>query len=293
MIAIFKNLRIIYYLVSSGIGVLLAVVLVFSNVDILLTLAIVILWVLFWAWFFNGLARKKSSELLALRNQCNGEEFVKEYGELLPDQKKGSVSDAIVKLNLAAGYMDIGELRKAFETLSQVRIPNKGFGANANALNAISATYHSNFSLAFLKEGNIEKAVEALNSCRRVLANSKIPEKERERFQSLCNLRQAQIGVVMGNLKEIPRAEALFEAYRNRTQNMLDKVTASYWLARISYLKGDKKSERKHLQFAASYGGDSYCAREARTILERNELNPEMIKENESELISENLNEDI
>lgn len=264
MIAIYKDLKIWYYIVSSGIGVILAFVLISIGVRTIPAILIIFLWVILWSLIFSKLAMNRTNSIARFREDCNIRTFLEKYSALLPNQKNGSMSDSLVKLNLAAGYIDKGDMRNAFNLMSKIQVPPSRIKGSA----ALAATYHSNYSLAFIKEGNIGKAREALAACRKVLAESNVPDRERPRYEWYCQLRQAQIDIISCNESAIGRAEEAFKTYVNNATTLLERVSGNYWLARIAYMKSDREAEKKYLQFAASNGGDTIYAEEARRILE-------------------------
>ena len=272
MLRVFKDLNIIYYIVSSGIGVLLALLLIGLGVNEIVAILIIALWIFVNAFLFNHIANKRAESIAGLRDRCKTLPFIAEYKKLLSKQKSGSVGDAMVRLNLAAGLLDVGEIKEAMSLMKDISMPKSRLG---NISKGIAAVYHNNFSLAFLKYGEVELAKEALASCNQVLMDPKFPEREREKFRVYCNLRQAQIDIVSANRDALPAAESAFRRYYNNARTHLEKASGAYWLARICYMKGDWEEEERFLKTAADYGGDTIYSKEAKEILARYESEQE------------------
>lgn len=265
MLKVYKGLNIAYYIVSSFLGVILALILISINVNEILALVIIALWIIVNSIVFNSIANKRGAALINLRDSCNTRSFVNEYAKLLPNQKEGSSSDALVRLNMAAGYLDLGDVQGAMNIMSRVNLPEAKFN---NFAKGLAAVYHSNFCLAFIKSGDIPMAEKALAACYNVVNDEKFPPAERGKFLKYCALRQAQIDIATGNPERIDGAEKAFLDYFHSSETLLEKVSAGYWLARIKYMQGDREEEKKYLNYTYANGGDTMYGMEAKRILE-------------------------
>lgn len=266
MLRVFKDLNIIYYIVSSGIGVVLALLLIAMEVNEIVAILIIALWIFGNAVLFQNIANKRAASIGSLRDQCRLKPFIEEYKKLLSKQKPGSLGDAMVRLNLSAGLLDSGQVQEALNIMRNVRLPKSGFGGISKG---VAAVYHNNYSLAFLKSGEIELAKEALKSSRTVIEDPKFPERERGKFRKFCDMRDAQIDIVSANTEGLPKAEMAFKNYFNHGTSRLEKAAGAYWLARICYMKGDREEEKKYLAISRDQGGDTVYSREAENILMR------------------------
>ena len=262
MIKIFKDINYMYYAMSSGLGVIMALALVYLGINPVASVIIVALWIFFCTFVFNKMASKRIAKLNALRDDCRTDSFIQAYREILEKLSNKGNSSSLVKLNLAAGYLDKGDVDSAIQTLSSVEI-----GGPSEIGRATASVYHSNYALAFLKMGDFTRAKQALGVCRNIIETSKFPESDKEKILGNCRLRQAQIDVAECNMDRIEEAEKVLLDFYNQGTTKLSKVTASYWLARLYYIKGDIVSENQMLRYTAENGGDCMCGVEARRIL--------------------------
>ena len=269
MLRIFKGLNIAYYMVASFLGVILALALLAMGVGEITALIIIMAWVIITTLIFNYLANRKASDLAAIRERCQTKEYISQCAKLLTNQKQGSMGDSIVRLNMAAGYLDMGEIQKAFDVMGRI---NPGANRRTVLGRGLAAVYHNNYSLAFLKANKIDMAISALRSCYNVINDPKFPAKEKARIENACRLRQAQIDVVTGTENRIPAAEREFEKYIANAHSIIEKVAGRYWQARICYMKGLRDQEKSLLEYVAANGGDTSYAAEARRILDEYEF---------------------
>ena len=262
MIRLFKDLRVLYLTISSGLGVILAVILVMLGVNDIVSLCIVAAWILAWYFFFGKLANDRAANINKLRENCKIKEFINLYKNLVSAQKQGSIGAVLARLNLSAGLLDYGDVEGAANVMSQIQLPN-----NKNARTPLGTVYHNNYSLIFIRKGDIQSAQQALNASRELLETGKVNEKEYVRLKYYNELRQAQIYICAGDADHIEWARSVMERYVNNTNVLLEKVAGNYWLARICYALGEKDEEIRRLKCIEENGGDTIYYLEAKNIL--------------------------
>lgn len=261
MINIFKDLRNKYLATSVGGGIVIALLMSFTGARDLITYIVVFVWAIFMGWVFTKKAGNRARNLSALRNNCHLSEYIAKYSEILSKLREGTPADAMVRLNLAAGYLDMGDNVSAANLMRSIDVkPGKRNGK------PIAAIYHTNYSLIFLRAGDYENAEKAIAACRSIVGEG-VPQVERERIEWFCRVREAQIDVARGDMAKVDHSLEVFENYLRRVATPLERSAATYWLARVWNLKGDREGELHYLRMAAQEGGETVYAREARELL--------------------------
>lgn len=262
MIRLFKDLRILYLTISSGLGVILALILIYLGVNDVLAVCIIAVWIFAWYFFFGKLANDRAMNINKLRENCRIKDFIGLYRNILSAQKQGSVGAVLARLNLSAGLLDYGDVDGAANILNDVVLPK-----NKNARGPLGTVYHNNYSLIFIRKGDLQKAQEALNASKSLLETGKINDKDYDKLKLYNELRQAQIYISEADPEHIEWARSIMERYAANTNTLLEKVAGNYWLARICYALGEKEEEIQRLKYIEENGGDTIYFLEAKNIL--------------------------
>ena len=262
MIRLFKDLRILYLTISSGLGVILALILIYLGVNDVLAVCIIAVWIFAWYFFFGKLANDRAMNINKLRDNCRIKDFIGLYRNILSAQKQGSVGAVLARLNLSAGLLDYGDVDGAANILNDVVLPK-----NKNARGSLGTVYHNNYSLIFIRKGDLQKAQEALNASKSLLETGKINDKDYDKLKLYNELRQAQIYISEADPEHIEWARSIMERYAANTNTLLEKVAGNYWLARICYALGEKEEEIQRLKYIEENGGDTIYFLEAKNIL--------------------------
>ena len=262
MIRLFKDLRILYLTISSGLGVILALILIYLGVNDVLAVCIIAVWIFAWYFFFGKLANDRAMNINKLRDNCRIKDFIGLYRNILSAQKQGSVGAVLARLNLSAGLLDYGDVDGAANILNDVVLPK-----SKNARGPLGTVYHNNYSLIFIRKGDLQKAQEALNASKSLLETGKINDKDYDKLKLYNELRQAQIYISEADPEHIEWARSIMERYAANTNTLLEKVAGNYWLARICYALGEKEEEIQRLKYIEENGGDTIYFLEAKNIL--------------------------
>ena len=261
MINLFRDLKIKYLIAVAGGAFIIAVGMTFLNIREWITFIVVLGWAFLMGYLFTQSANKRASAIADLRNNCRLNEYIAQYSDALSKLKDGTPSASVIRMNLAAGYLDMGNTAAAADMMQGVQVkPGSKFEK------PMAAIYHNNYSLLFLKSGDIDNAEVAKNACRGVISEGMKPE-EKARIESFCALREAQIDICRGNMEGLDNAQNLFEGYLRSATSPLERSSGAYWLARIWNLRGDREGEIHYLKMAEAEGGESMYAAEAKKIL--------------------------
>ena len=281
MIRLFKDLRVLYLAISSGLGVVLAIVLVILGVNDIVSVCIVAAWILAWYFFFGKLANDRAANINKLRENCKVKEFINLYRSLVSAQKQGSIGAVLARLNLSAGLLDYGDVDGAANVMRDIQLPK-----NKNARSPLGTVYHNNYSLIFLRKGDLKSAQDALNASREILETGKFNEKEYIKLKFYNELRQAQIYICAGDEAHIEWARKVMERYVNNTNIPLEKVAGNYWIARVCYALGERDEEIRRLRYVEEHGGDTIYYLEAKNIL-RNYEEQNLLTDHQDEQIEQ------
>ena len=262
MIRLFKDLRILYLAISSGLGVILALILIFLGVNDVLAVCIIAVWIFAWYFVFGKLANDRAANINKLRDNCKIKDFIGLYQGILKAQKQGSIGAVLARLNLSAGLLDYGDVDGAAGILNDVALPK-----NKNARGPLGTVYHNNYSLIFIRKGDLQRAQEALDASKSLLESGKINERDYSKLKLYNELRQAQIYISAADPSHIEWAKSIMERYVANTNTLLEKVAGNYWLARIHYALGEKDEEIRCLKYIEENGGDTIYFLEAKNVL--------------------------
>lgn len=266
MINIFNDIRRAYYIVSVAGAMVIGASFAWAGIPAWVVLIAAIAWVLFCTKFFGARAKKRVVAIGNNRANCNVTQYIRDYDKLLKEQKPGSLGEGAIKLNLAAGLMDIGDFDGAARMMATANLESRD-KKNRKSLNAL---YHNGFASIFTRKGEFDKAKQAVESCRRAVdeLEAQFGNKGIAHMRNYIKIREAQLAIAEGDISQLDNAEKVMFDYLNMAKTKLERVGASYWLARLYYTKGNKQEERRCLAFVAENGGDTIYGMEAKDILE-------------------------
>ena len=199
---------------------------------------------------------KKVNSLL---DDCRVREYADYWERMLP--RVGGKNALTAKLNLAAGYLEMGEAQRALDLLQTVpALPEKGSYASYRLV------YDNNMLVARRMLGQLDEADALLQAYRQHL--DAVPPKlaERTRIRPFYENQTMLQRMARGDFD----GAAPFFAERLRTAPTLrSRVSASYSMAWALCHEGRADEARPHLTFAAEQGGDTWYASAARERLEQ------------------------
>lgn len=260
----FKTTRILYYLFGIGgfIGIwALISYCMNSNWGQIIGILLGLLWIFVINIILTLLAIHKLDKInKIIVEDCNPEKAIQIYNKLLLNQKSKNLWNTLV-LNLSAGYLNIGNVEKAKETLSNLNEFKKNrFDANYCVI------YYNLLASCYLVTKELEKAADAIEKMKTALNNKKMYKSRRTNLfwnyiEKLCLLNMEN--------NNYDGAELIFNTKFERTSLMIEKVSAKYRLGLV-YLHDNRPSEaKKAFEYVVKNGGSLYIVQKSKEQLEQ------------------------
>ncbi len=204
--------------------------------------------------------RRYNTQVRACYSRCNMGEYIGLIQEMLGYSKRKSRVRNVLLYDLSSGYMLLGRPGDAMAVL-QGHFPLDGSRTLEATLNL---AYYNSLVCYHLMCGDAPGARRSLAELKQCLESTKIPE----------NLRPAQTAYYAEKACLTDMAEGNYEGAKRFFTNALEfgktpleKVKASYHLARIHLHEGDTANAEKEFAYVAEFGGDTRYAQWARAYL--------------------------
>lgn len=261
MVYLFKKLKVIYLICHSFVSIaLISVTIYFVSSEntfnnplpvILLLLAMIIE-----VFGFEFIANSKHTKLCAiLNNDCEPLQFLYEYFPLI-DRAKSNLTKYFLMINLASGYINIGDFEQAQSVLGDI---------NVNDLNKpYRIHYHNVWTTLFINQGKISDAEYSLNFTKELLAKHKINKAYLMQHQNSVKLLEAELNILKNNLNGV---ENTLLEYFYTSKLPLHKVNAKYALAQLYIKQNNTEKAVDAMKYTAENGNTLYIAQQARDFL--------------------------
>ncbi len=259
MIYLFKNIRIGY---SFSICLLSIIYVILSgtlnvNLTVLFTLLITYLLEMFLvAFIFSVIAIKKHDKIISVLNtECDPIKYLNMYYPLTKSYTNKRTKQ-LVLLNLASGYIAVGDYQQARNVLASIDL--------TKCKPAEKIVFHSHITIINIYEGNFAEAEKALDYVTMLIGTSKIPSIHIEILNKARNLYAASIKIENGYFDEV---EQTLLGIIATSENLYQKLSAKYTLAKL-YIKQNRLNEAiNEMTFVAENGNTLAIAQKAREFL--------------------------
>ena len=251
---LYRDLNIVSFLLAVAGAVAIVLPPTLRDQNILLPSLLAFLWIVVCVFFFQWLAVKRLNKVMALLNECRVKEYVAQYEKLLARARRKTILP--VKLNLSAGYIELGHPRKALELLRDLPDFPKGRGGAALRL-----VYDNNTAVCLRMLGDLDMAEALLKRYQADL--SAAPEKTPQRAQTATQYRKQAMLLNMAR-GSFDGARVFFETELRTDATARSRVADHYALAWISLQEGSRDESARHLEYVLAHGGDTWYVSAAR-----------------------------
>lgn len=205
---------------------------------------------------FEIIANRKHAKLCAIHNEeCDPVKFLNEYFPLLKRAKEKSTR-SLLMLNLASGYINIGDLAQAKSVLGDI---------NINHLNKMTRIqYHNLWTTIFMNEEKTGDAQYSLNFTKDLLAKTKLNPLYKDLFEKSIRSDEAELNILRGNFDG---AEEVFLENFYTSKEKLRKVIAKYILANLYIKQNNTEKAVEAMKYVAENGNTLYMAQKAKEYL--------------------------
>ena len=201
------------------------------------------------------IAQKHNKIIQILQDECNPVKYLNVYYPLT-QKRVGKNLKSLLLLNLASGYIAVGDFAQAKNVLASIDLKK------SNPMSNIMFNLH--FTALNINEGNIEQARRTLDYVSNLISTTKIPQTQIHSINEARNIYAARIRIENGYFDEVE--QTLLGMIAN-ADCMNQKVCAKYTLA-ILYIKQNRIDEAvKEMHFVAENGNTLFIAQKAREIL--------------------------
>ena len=214
-------------------------------------------WIVVCVFFFQWLAVKRAGKTMALLEDCRVREYTAQYEKLL-DRAKGKLA-LPVKLNLSAGYIELGHPGRALELLRD--LPDFPKGRQGAALRL---AYDNNAAVCHRMLGDLDTAEKLMERYQADLAAAPEKTPQRAQYAAHCHTQAMLLNMARGNFDG---ARAFFETRLQTAATIRHRVADHYALAWVCDHEGRRDEAREHLRYAAAHGGDTWYVQAAKTRL--------------------------
>ncbi len=261
VLKMFKGLLAAYYIIGVG-GILAVCILVGAcggnSIVIILT---AVMYALLTAFLFTMAANKKLNQLNSIRENCRTYLYISKLQKLLEKNQRGDNGFAI-RMNLFAGYSDIGDKERAREMFSSIQ---PQFKKNAQGVFQ-AAIYYLNLYMLQLWDRDFEKAGEALDTAKNYLDNPLLLPQQRMVLISNYMNKRIELSYKQGDFNGV---EVYYRVVYDAANIPLEKVSAAYGLAEICIHNEADEKAKEYLTFILENGGDTYYVNRAKEMLEQ------------------------
>lgn len=266
MLHFFRSAQIPYFVIAFIGAVIMAVYGILEEQYLFIFLAF--LWIFAWAVIFNLAATKKYNKIVALMNEeCKIREYIEKSNQILTRCHRNKKTKNLLLLNLAAGYLNIGNAefaRQTFGCLLPFRDTARETFEKLVYLNNLT-TYH-------LLQNDSENADLAFQAFQTEMKNPKLQKASKALLEDLYANKFFEINMTKG---DFDGAEQHYKLLAEKNQHRLSSVYANYMLGKACLHNGKTEKAKQAFSFAAENGGDSRYTALAREELSHLPQKPE------------------
>jgi tetratricopeptide (TPR) repeat protein len=224
---------------------------------VLLPALLALAWIFICAGLFAFFACRRQKGLLQQLDDCHVRAYTERWEKLLPRTRRKMRTTA--QLNLAAGYLELGETQRAQELLRQ--IPTDFPANKAGRLQQLA--YDNALLTVYWQQGDVERAESVLRRYEADLhAAPNLPG--REKLSAAYRRKATLLEMARGRFDG---AEAFFRLLLQTDVTCRARVADHYALALICRREGRKEECREHLRHVLDHGGDTWYTAAARQHL--------------------------
>lgn len=250
MIGLYKDI-VTGYRISVIAGGIFAIVMVFKDMNFIVFYALLFAWIFLMTFIFGTAANKRVNKLNAIMNQqCHVQEYLHQL-LCLQEGSEGKVIKLYFAINLAAGYMYLGDADTALFHLQNVDLDEK----SRKRFRYMLMVYYNNFAVAYMMKQNWEAANMMLSNMKNILDTAKFKPSARQNFEKIYQIKCMNMQVLQGSYEG---AEGFFMNTLEHSGSLLEQVSLTYFLRDIYLHEGRWQEAQKCKEFILENGGDTY-----------------------------------
>ncbi len=260
---VFRSIKIAHF-ITAVIGAVIVFLLVKDTKgSLVLGTVLAFILALFIDFIFFKIYIRKCSRILALRDNCHTYQYISEIQKLL-DTKQNKQNMQALKLNLYAGYSDIGDFKRGKEVLFSVQPQFK-----KNAVGVMQAiVYYMNVCDYHMAMKEFDKAKEALETARTYLNSPLCNEQQRNNLLRNYEEMKMQLNMECG---DYDGAEKYFLLVLETEKTPLIKAAANKALAMVYIHEKNFEKAKACCQCILEIGGEINHVNWAREQLDKME----------------------
>lgn len=257
MFKAYKDLRIGYYLSVFAGFILASLFIIFADINMILIDLFFIIWVFASNYLLSFIAVKRVNAVTALmNNQCNIRDYLSQTLALYGDAK-GSITKMFLPLNLAAGYLALGDADTALFYLQSIAVDEERLQKKKIAL---AIPYYNNYTLAYIMKQDDKAAYEMLARMRRQLDIVKLKPLAKQQFESNYQLKRVRLNMRQGNYAGV---EEYCIVLLQNSKMLFQQVVVCDILRDVYLHEGRWQEAQKCKEFILENGGDTYYVAKA------------------------------
>ncbi|WP_034449160.1 hypothetical protein [Butyrivibrio sp. AE2032] len=256
MVSVYKDLVAIYILTAALLIVGAGVALYYLDGYIWMAVVIIIVTIILFAVLktLNKKALKRfSGEVFTLYNECHIKQYMDKLDSLMANKNSRANKSAYCYLS-ALGYEALGDADAAYERAQGITVRSHKSEYIKRMID-----YHIN-------KDQFVKAREYMAELTKLVNTSRTTEIYKKSIEQYLQLRDRKMRILKGDYEG---AEEFFTEFlaQNEPLFLITRVSISFSLGEVLYLKGDSVRAREYLVFASENGGDTKYKKQADEIL--------------------------
>ena len=251
MFQLYKDLKILYYVIGLSVAIPLAAY--SSWVEKIGLFLLAILFPFVCVIIVEIIANKRFNSLNKIREtNCNITEYYTALCELRANCKNAKILNALNQ-NIAVALLDMGRYQDAFNLLMGINPTyfGKGFLGVQN-----KGVYLNNLAYAYIGLGDLESAERVLIDMKHCIDDPKLQkfDKEKNLLFDVYMSKKVIIQIESGNFEGV---EQILLMLLEKAKSNLWQVCTSYYLARVYLYSGNTEKAKRYIDFVMQYGGDT------------------------------------
>jgi len=231
-----------------------------SDAASLFYLLSLLLFVLLPALLIRRFSMKQFQKTLnLLLDACDPQKLLEQLSPLLTRGEENSSAKQLILSNYAMGLVETGKLPEAIKIMEELLTRPIDRKVLIN-----KAAFYCNLATCYCKNGELDKAKEALQKGKEIL----MANKSHRYFYAYKLYFYDADHIILFYEGEYETALTCFKNALPLAKNRYNEVCIHYRLAKIYEKLGDASQQKEHLRFVADNGNTLKIAEEARQLLE-------------------------
>lgn len=254
IIRLYKDLQVEFGLFLCA-GILIAILMIMVNIKCIVVVFAASCYFYCCVIYLGVKALKRLAVTAALLNtQCRAGDYVQQMLALM-ERAKGSYIRLFLSSNLAAGYLNLGDVDNALFYLQSVTIDTKK--RQPRSVGEILIRYYNNYATVYMRKGNLEMADAMLERMQNQIYSIRMSPASRQEYEKNYERKQLQMQMLRGGYEGV---EEYCQRELKTEQTMLIRVFLYDFLREVYLHEGKQAEAEKCCDFILKNGGDTYYA---------------------------------